>query len=54
MSRASLLKKIEPGDRLLLDTTVLAAYFDADDETHPLAASSRISSRPGGIPQSSR
>jgi predicted nucleic acid-binding protein len=37
MSRASLLKKIEPGDRLLLDTTVLAAYFDADDETHPVA-----------------
>lgn len=38
MSEAALLQVIESGDRLLLDTTVLAAYFDANDSTHPVAA----------------
>lgn len=38
MSVSSLRKAIEEGDRLLLDTTVLAAYFDANDSTHPVAA----------------
>lgn len=38
MSRASLLAKIPVGDRLLLDTSVLAAYLDATDATHPVAA----------------
>ena len=38
MSESSLLKAIAEGDRLLLDTTVLAAFFDADDATHPVAA----------------
>ena len=37
MSESSLLKSIAAGDRLLLDTTVLAAYFDANDSTHPVA-----------------
>lgn len=37
MSEASLLKAISPGDRLLLDTTILAAYLDASDATHPVA-----------------
>lgn len=38
MSEKSLLKAIGEGDRLLIDTTVLAAYFDANDSTHPVAA----------------
>ena len=37
MSEASLLRTIHEGDRLLLDTTVLGAYFDATDVTHPVA-----------------
>lgn len=37
MSRASLLATIPAGDRLLLDTTVLAAFLDATDATHPVA-----------------
>jgi predicted nucleic acid-binding protein len=38
VSRSSLLEAIADGDRLLLDTTVLAAFFDATDSTHPVAA----------------
>jgi predicted nucleic acid-binding protein len=37
VSEASLLRKVHQGDRLLLDTTVLAAYFDRTDLTHPVA-----------------
>lgn len=37
MSEASLLGAIGAGDRLLLDTTILAAYLDASDATHPVA-----------------
>jgi predicted nucleic acid-binding protein len=37
VSEASLLRSIREGDRILLDTTVLAAYFDATDVTHPVA-----------------
>lgn len=37
MSRSSLLASISAGDRLLLDTSVLAAYLDATDATHPVA-----------------
>lgn len=37
MSRSSLENVIAPGDRLLLDTTVLAAFLDATDATHPVA-----------------
>lgn len=37
MSEASLLRSLPEGDRILLDTTVLAAYFDATDVTHPVA-----------------
>jgi len=37
MSLASLLETIAEGDRVLLDTTVLAAYLDATDATHPVA-----------------
>lgn len=37
MSRSSLLAGIPAGDRLLLDTSVLAAYLDATDATHPIA-----------------
>jgi predicted nucleic acid-binding protein len=37
MTKLSLTDSIPAGDRLLLDTTVLAAYFDATDETHPAA-----------------
>lgn len=37
MSQASLLARIAEGDRVLLDTTVLAAFFDATDATHPVA-----------------
>ena len=38
MSESSLLNVIKEGDRLLLDTTVLAAFLDAKDSTHPVAA----------------
>jgi predicted nucleic acid-binding protein len=38
VSRSSLLQAIPEGERLLLDTTVLAAFFDANDVTHPVAA----------------
>jgi predicted nucleic acid-binding protein len=38
VSKGSLLEEIAEGDRLLLDTTVLAAFFDANDSTHPVAA----------------
>lgn len=37
MSQSSLLQAISEGDRLLLDTTVLAAFFDANDSTHAVA-----------------
>lgn len=37
MSERSLRRAIAEGDRLLLDTTVLAAFLDAADETHPVA-----------------
>lgn len=37
MSKASLLAAVPEGDRLLLDTTVLAAYLDATDATHGVA-----------------
>lgn len=37
MSESSLLTAIAEGDRLLLDTTVLAAFLDATDATHPVA-----------------
>lgn len=37
MSLASLLEAIPEGDRVLLDTPVLAAYLDATDATHPVA-----------------
>lgn len=37
MSLSSLLRAIAEGDRVLLDTTVLAAYLDATDATHPVA-----------------
>jgi len=37
VSEASLLRAIAAGDRLLLDTTVLAAFLDAADATHPVA-----------------
>lgn len=37
MSRSSLLAKVPAGDRLLLDASVLAAYLDATDATHPVA-----------------
>lgn len=37
MSRSSLVDGIPDGDRLLLDTSVLAAYLDATDATHPVA-----------------
>lgn len=37
MSLPSLLEAIPEGDRVLLDTTVLAAFLDATDATHPLA-----------------
>ena len=37
MSLPSLLEAIHEGDRVLLDTTVLAAYLDATDATHPIA-----------------
>jgi predicted nucleic acid-binding protein len=37
VSLASLLTDIAPDDRILLDTTVLAAFLDATDATHPVA-----------------
>lgn len=37
MSTASLAKAIPPGDRILLDTTTLAAYLDATEAVHPVA-----------------
>jgi predicted nucleic acid-binding protein len=37
VSVASLLAAIPEGDRLLLDKTVLAAFLDATDATHPVA-----------------
>ena len=37
MPESSLLGAIAEGDRLLLDTTVLAAFLDATDATHPVA-----------------
>jgi predicted nucleic acid-binding protein len=37
VSRSSLVTTIPAGDRLLLDTSVLAAYLDATDATHPVA-----------------
>lgn len=37
MSRASLARALREGDRLLLDTTVLAAYLDTGDASHPVA-----------------
>jgi predicted nucleic acid-binding protein len=37
VSRSSLVAKIPAGDRLLLDTSVLAAFLDATDATHPVA-----------------
>jgi predicted nucleic acid-binding protein len=37
VSDSSLLTAIAEGDRVLLDTTVLAAYLDATDATHPAA-----------------
>src|SRR3954464_8522219 len=38
VSKASVLDAIAEGDWILLDTTVLAAFFDANDSTHPVAA----------------
>ena len=37
MSEQSLSRALPEGDRILLDTTVLAAYLDASDATHPIA-----------------
>jgi predicted nucleic acid-binding protein len=37
VSLSSLLRAIAEGDRVLPDTTVLAAYLDATDATHPVA-----------------
>ena len=37
MSEASLFAAIAEGERLLLDTTILAAYLDATDATHGVA-----------------
>ncbi len=37
MSRTSLLDAIAEGDRLLLDTSVLAAFFDDTEAAHPVA-----------------
>jgi len=37
VSLPSLLEAIAEGDRVLLDTTVLAAFLDATDATHPVA-----------------
>lgn len=38
MSRASIDQQIRPGERLLLDTTVLIAYLAATEPVSPLAA----------------
>lgn len=37
MSKATLLGAIAEGDRLLLDTTIVAAYLDGTDATHEVA-----------------
>jgi len=37
VSLATLRTAIAEGDRILLDTTVLAAFLDASDATHPVA-----------------
>ena len=37
MSQQSLIRAIPDGDRILLDTTVLAAFLDATDAVHPVA-----------------
>jgi predicted nucleic acid-binding protein len=37
LSDRSLTHALPEGDRILLDTTVLAAYLDASDATHPVA-----------------
>ncbi len=37
MSTSSLEKAIPAGDRILLDTTTLAAYLDATEAVHPVA-----------------
>lgn len=37
MSTASLARAIPAGDRILLDTTTLAAYLDAGEAVHPVA-----------------
>lgn len=37
MSLESLLHDLRDGDRILLDTTLLAAYLDATDAVHPVA-----------------
>jgi predicted nucleic acid-binding protein len=37
VTRARLERALPAGDRLLLDTTTLAAYFDATEATHPVA-----------------
>jgi predicted nucleic acid-binding protein len=37
MTRAQLELALPAGDRLVLDTTTLAAYFDATEATHPVA-----------------
>lgn len=37
MGRATLEWAIPEGDRILLDTTALAAYLDASEPTHPIA-----------------
>ena len=37
MSEPSLARVVPEGDRILVDTTVLAAFLDASDATHPVA-----------------
>jgi len=37
VSLAALERALPVGDRILLDTTALAAYFDASEATHPVA-----------------
>src|SRR5882757_9993585 len=37
VSQAALLKRIVQGERLLIDSTVLMAYLDSTDATHPVA-----------------
>jgi predicted nucleic acid-binding protein len=37
MSLGNLEGALPPGDRILLDTTALASYFDAGEATHPVA-----------------